>query len=318
MTGVGEVGRAVIAGAGARSPICGQCGIYRGAGGDDQHIRPIAKVSDTVSAGNNGETVLPRAAGQRVIAHPAIQAIIARAAAEVIVARAAAQADGVAGARIYDRPALGAGCRSDVHMVTRSIDNGRAVIPAAGGGGPIRRQSDVHRGAGRDDQHIRPNAEIGDAVSARADDETVGPHAASQRITPGAAIQVVIAIAATEAIVARASTEAIGASAADQRIGIGRAGQADGRAIARLADLPTMGAGCCGEVHRVTCGSEAGRAGIAAAGGRRPVRSQGGIDRGAGRDDQHIRPSAEIGDAVSARADDEAVAPHAAGQRIIA
>ena len=77
MTGVGEVGRAVIAGAGTRSPICGQCGIDRGAGGDDQHIRPIAKVSDTVSAGTNGETVLPRAAGQRVIAHPAIQAITA-------------------------------------------------------------------------------------------------------------------------------------------------------------------------------------------------------------------------------------------------
>ena len=207
-----EAGRAVIAAADGRGPVRGQCGIDGGAGRDDQQIRPLAKVCHTVSAGTDDETVSPCAASQRITPGTAIEAIIAITAEQRIGIGRAGQGHVGAIARIADRPAMGAGCSIQVHGVTGGGEVGRAVIAAAGGGRPIRGQSGIDRGAGRDDQHIGPSAEVGEAVSASADDETVVPRAASQRITPGAAIQPIIAIAAAEAV---------GAIAAEQRIGTG-------------------------------------------------------------------------------------------------
>ena len=213
---------------------------------------------------------------------------------------------------------MAARCRGQVHCVTSGSEAGGAGIAAAGGCRPVCGQCGSGYSARGDDQHIRPIAQVVYAVSARADDEAVGPRAASQRIIARTAIEAIIAIAAAEAVVARSADEAIGAGTADQRIGIGRAGQSDRGAIASIADQPTMAARCRGQVHDVTSGSDAGRAGIAAAEGRRPIRSQCGIGCGARRDEQHIRPIAEVVYAVSAGTDDEAVSPRAAGQRIIA
>ena len=251
VTGGDEVGRAVTAAARGRRPIRTQSGIERGAGRDDQHIGPSAEVGDAVSASADDETVAPRAAYQRIIADTAIQAIIARAAAEAIGTIAAEQrigigrageADACGIASIAHQPTMSAGCCGQVHCITCARQIGRAVIAAAGGGGPGCDHSDIGCGAGRDDQHIRPGAQVGDAVSAGTAGETIGPCPSGQGIIARPAIQAIIAIAAVEAINATTTAEDIVAGPADQGISIGRAGQADGSAIISIAHRPTIGA----------------------------------------------------------------------------
>ena len=104
---------------------------------------------------------------------------------------------------------MAARCRGQVHCVTRGSEAGRAVIAAAGGCRPIRGQCGTGCSARRDDQHIRPIAKVGDAVSAGTDDEAVGPRAASQRIIASAAIDCIVAGAAAEAIGAAGTGQAV-------------------------------------------------------------------------------------------------------------